>query len=113
MQALFGFDYLIECYLPAAKRRYGYFTLPILWDGRLAARMDCKAERKESRLHILHLAVEPSVVQTDAFFQALCHELESFLAFNQCNRLRLHRTSPDQLLPALQSVINKSELLES
>ncbi|MDF1860362.1 MAG: crosslink repair DNA glycosylase YcaQ family protein [Verrucomicrobiales bacterium] len=113
MQALFGFDYLIECYLPAAKRRYGYFTLPILWDGRLAARMDCKAERKESRLHILHLALEPGVVQTDAFFQALCRELESFLTFNQCSRLRLHRTSPDQLLPGLQAAIKNSELLES
>ncbi len=106
MQALFGFDYLIECYLPAAKRRYGYFTLPILWDGRLAGRMDCKAERKESRLHIQHLALEPFLVKTDAFCQALCKELESFMQFNHCDSLHLHRTSPEQVKPLLQAVIN-------
>lgn len=106
MQALFGFDYLIECYLPAAKRRYGYFSLPILWDGKLAARMDCKAERKESRLHLHHLAMEPWLVKIDAFFLALRKELKTFLAFNHCNHLRLHRTSPANIKPAVQKVIN-------
>ena len=48
MQMLFGFDYLIECYVPEAKRQYGYFSLPVLWNGKLVARMDCKAERKKS-----------------------------------------------------------------
>jgi len=37
MKALFGFDYQIECYVPAAKRKYGYFSLPVLWDGKLVA----------------------------------------------------------------------------
>jgi uncharacterized protein YcaQ len=110
IQHLFGFDYLIECYLPAAKRRYGYFTLPVLWDGRLAARMDCKAERKESLLHIHHLALEPWLVKTEPFFQALRKELESFMRFNHCTRLRLHRTSPEHVKPALQALIDDIEL---
>lgn len=110
MHTLFGFDYLIECYLPAAKRRYGYFTLPVLWDGRLAARMDCKAERKESLLHIHHLALEPWLVKIDAFFQALHKELESFMQFNHCNRLHVHKTSPDHVKPALQAVIHDSDV---
>ena len=42
---VFGFDYTIECYLPEAKRRYGYFALPILFADRLVGRMDCKAHR--------------------------------------------------------------------
>ncbi len=106
MKALFGFDYLIECYVPEAKRRYGYFSLPILWDGKLVARMDCKAERKESLLHIHHLALEPCVLKTDEFFLALRKELKSFLKFNHCNQLRIHRTSPANVKPELQSVIN-------
>ena len=57
MQALFDFDYRLECYVPEAKRRYGYFSLPILWDGKLVARMDCKNERRESLLHILIIVV--------------------------------------------------------
>jgi len=106
MQALFDFDYLIECYVPQAKRQYGYFSLPILWDGKLVARMDCKAERKESLLHIYHLALEPSLTQPDAFTLALCKELQSFLRFNHCSRLKLHRTSPPNIRPLLQTAID-------
>ncbi|MEM6452443.1 MAG: crosslink repair DNA glycosylase YcaQ family protein [Cyanobacteria bacterium P01_D01_bin.105] len=106
MKALFGFDYLIECYVPEAKRRYGYFSLPILWDGKLVARMDCKAERRESLLHIHHLVLEPTVAKTDALFLALRKELELFLQFNQCNKLQLHRTSPTKVKPVLKIVLN-------
>jgi uncharacterized protein YcaQ len=102
MKALFGFEYLIECYVPEAKRRYGYFSLPILWDGKLVARMDCKAERKKSLLHIMHLALEPGLIKTDAFAQALTKELVSFLQFNECNSLRLHNISPAGFKPVLE-----------
>lgn len=110
LQILFEFDYLIECYLPAAKRRYGYFTLPILWDGRLAARMDCKAERKESLLHIHHLALESWLAKPDSFFEALRKEMKSFMTFNHCKRLCLHRTSPASVKETLQTVIADSLL---
>ena len=106
MQMLFGFDYQLECYVPEAKRQYGYFSLPVLWDGKLVARMDCKAERKKSLLHIHHLALEPWLVKTDDFFLALHKELASFLQFNSCSHLRLHKTSPANFKPALQTVIN-------
>ena len=110
MQALFGFDYQIECYVPEAKRRYGYFSLPILWQGKLVARMDCKADRKKSVLHIRHLAVETGLTKTDAFLTALHKELRSFARFNNCSDLRLHQTTPANLKPALQSVINLAPL---
>ncbi|MDF1657156.1 MAG: crosslink repair DNA glycosylase YcaQ family protein [Verrucomicrobiales bacterium] len=97
MQALFDFDYLIECYVPAAKRQYGYFALPVLWDGRLVARMDCKVERKKSVLNIHHLALEPWLVKPDAFLTALEGELAAFMRFNRCDRLVVHRTSPSNI----------------
>lgn len=106
IKELFGFDYQLECYVPEAKRRYGYFSLPVLWGGKLVARMDCKTERKKSLLHIHHLALEPGRVKTDAFALALYKELESFLQFNNCSILRLHRTSPASFKPVLQAVIN-------
>jgi uncharacterized protein YcaQ len=105
MKALFDFDYQVECYVPEAKRRYGYFVLPVLWGGTLVARMDCKADRKQSVLHINHLAVEPGIVKTDSFCLALARELESFMEFNNCKSVLLHRTSPTRFKPVLRAAI--------
>lgn len=102
MQALFGFHYTLECYVPAAKRQYGYFSLPLLWDGRVVGRMDFKAERKNALLHIHHLVLESTVLNIDAFTRALSKELKAFLKFNQCNRIRIHRTSTAYLKQVLQ-----------
>lgn len=106
IKALFGFDYLIECYMPEAKRRYGYFCLPILWDGKLVARMDCSTERNKQLLHIHHLALESNVLKIEELFLALCKELELFLQFNRCNKIRLHRTSPAKFKLDFQILIN-------
>ena len=106
VKALFGFDYLIECYVPEAKRKYGYFSLPILWDGKLVARMDCRTKKNESLLHIHHLALEPGFSECDAFFLALRKELDSFLHFNHCSKIRLHKTSPASVKSELQAVLN-------
>ena len=105
MKALFNFDYLIECYLPEAKRQYGYFSLPILWDGKLVARIDCKAERKASLLHINHLALEPWLAKTDAFSIALAKELKAFMKFNACNQIVLHRTTPTPFKSVLETAM--------
>lgn len=106
MQVLFGFDYQIECYVPEAKRQYGYFSLPILWDGRLVARMDCKANRKTCCLHINHLVLEPWLKKIDAFASALQKELTSFMAFNSCSHFKLHRTSPSHLKAELDHALS-------
>ena len=104
VQALFGFDYLLECYVPKAKRQYGYFSLPILWDGDLVARMDCKVERKKRTLHIHHLALEPTISNIDAFLLAWHQGLISFLRFNHCDTVELHRTTPANIKDKLEHV---------
>ncbi|HZU86304.1 MAG TPA: crosslink repair DNA glycosylase YcaQ family protein, partial [Anaerolineaceae bacterium] len=58
---LFGFDYTIECYTPAAKRVYGYFTLPILHRGALVGRVDAKAHRKDKIFEVRALHLEEGV----------------------------------------------------
>ena len=97
MTALFDFDYLIECYVPEAKRQYGYFSLPILWQGELVARMDCKVERKKGCLNINNLVLEGKLQQQDAFIEALTQELSYFMAFNQSHYCVVHKTSPSTL----------------
>ncbi|WP_417345345.1 winged helix-turn-helix domain-containing protein [Ferrimonas sp.] len=89
--ALFRFDYQLECYLPRGKRQYGYFCLPILWDGRLVARADCKAHRQQKHLEVMSLHLEPGLRRRDAFMSALEQELSRFAAFNHCHRVSISR----------------------
>jgi uncharacterized protein YcaQ len=60
-KALFGFDYKIEVYVPAAQRIHGYYSLPILHEGRLIGRLDPKNHREERRLDVrsAHFAPRP------------------------------------------------------
>ena len=53
---LFGFEYVLEMYKPAAQRRWGYFALPIVYDDRLVGKLDAKADRKAGllRVHAVH-----------------------------------------------------------
>jgi len=59
--ALFDFDYAIECYTPAAKRKYGYFVLPILSRGKLIGRADAKAHRTSGIFELKSVHLEPGV----------------------------------------------------
>jgi uncharacterized protein YcaQ len=103
MQDLFGFDYLLECYVPEAKRQYGYFCLPILWENELVARMDCKVNKKEAVLDIYTLALEPSLLKKEAFALALCKELLLFALFNGCKAFVLHNSLPSEFKSIFQS----------
>lgn len=85
LSTLFEFDYRIECYVPAAKRQYGYFCLPLLYADRLVGRIDCKVHRREKRLEVIRLHLEdPNMQDRDEFLQALELELQRFSVFNQC-----------------------------
>jgi len=109
MHALFNFDYQIECYVPAPKRTFGYFSLPIVWDGKLVARMDCKADRKESVLHILHIALEDHLGKTEAFSLALWKELRAFMKFNDCKSFMLHKSTPASFMEVFKNSIKNEE----
>jgi uncharacterized protein YcaQ len=52
MTELFEFDYYLEMYKPAAKRRWGYYALPILHGDRLVGKLDARADRKDGELQI-------------------------------------------------------------
>ena len=76
---LLGFRYTVEIYVPAAKRKYGYYVLPILHDGRLVGRLDPKLHRDRGVLEIRALHVEPDFAPT-ARFGAGLHDAVADLA---------------------------------
>ena len=52
LDALFGFDYLLEMYKPVAQRIWGYYALPVLYGDRLVGKLDATAERDEGVLRV-------------------------------------------------------------
>lgn len=99
--ALFNFDYRIECYTPAAKRQYGYFTLPILQRGRLIGRLDPKAFRKEGVFEVKALHLEPSVVLTDELVDDLATTLRACAAWHTTPQVVVRWSNHPQLMPLL------------
>jgi uncharacterized protein YcaQ len=84
-QDVFQFNYLIECYVPAPKRQFGYFCLPILYGDQFVARADCKAHRKQGVFEIKSMHYEPGFIPNKEFSQALSHAIDSFSKFNGCS----------------------------
>ena len=80
---LFNFDYKIEVYTPAPKRKYGYFTLPILYNNALIGRIDPKAHRKEGIFEVKALHLEPGVVVDDALVAELKAALQACAAWHK------------------------------
>jgi len=78
-QELFDFEYTLEMYKPAAKRRWGYFALPILHDDRLVGKVDATADRSASVLRVN--AIHEDVKFTRAMTKAVQSELEDLASW--------------------------------
>ena len=101
---LFGFDYAIECYVPAGKRRYGYFSLPILFGDDLIGRMDSKADRRTGTLTVNLLHLEPRV-KPGLVRDPLSQALNAFARDNGCSRVVLGATDPASLKDELARLL--------
>jgi hypothetical protein len=78
-QELFDFEYALEMYKPAGKRRWGYFALPILHEDRLVGKLDAAADRKASVLRVN--AIHEDVKFTRAMTKAVLAELEDLASW--------------------------------
>lgn len=87
-KAVFGFDYQIEIYVPAAKRIYGYYVLPFLLGERFAGRVDLKADRKASILLVQAAYVEAGL-DPKAVAEALALELGHMARWLGLDRIKV------------------------
>jgi len=76
---LFDFDYILEMYKPAAKRRWGYFALPVLHHDSLVGKLDAKADRKAGTLTVN--ALHEDVCFTNAMRSDVESEIEALAAW--------------------------------
>ena len=103
---LFDFDYRLECYTPAPKRRYGYFTLPILRRGALVGRLDAKAHRQAGIFEVKSLHLEPGVRTTPALAADLAASLRRIAAWHATPQVALVDCDPVSFQPMLKAALD-------
>ncbi|PKO10763.1 MAG: hypothetical protein CVU40_03695 [Chloroflexi bacterium HGW-Chloroflexi-2] len=101
---LFNFEFSIECYLPVPKRKYGYFSLPILHDGQLIGRMDPKAHRKEKIFEIKSLHFESWFTPDEHFLDQFTKTLKNFANWHQTPKILIPENLDEQLKKKLSSL---------
>ena len=109
----FDFNYQIEVYVPQAKRKYGYYSLPILWRDRFVGRVDVKADRKQKVLLLQYLSIEEkelaslSSQQADGFLAALVASISDYQDFNDCEHCRLVACSSRDFQQRLSTLLDR------
>ncbi|HEX8037562.1 MAG TPA: crosslink repair DNA glycosylase YcaQ family protein [Chryseosolibacter sp.] len=104
LRDFFDFDYQVECFVPEAKRKYGYFSLPVLVGDTFVARMDSKADRKQKTLSIHNLHFEPVKI-TRPMTTKVCDAIRAFARFNDCKTISIARSNDKQLLKAFREAL--------
>ena len=102
---LFGFDYRIECYTPASKRRYGYYNMPILHRGRLVGRLDPSYDRRTRTLTVRALHLESDVRPGAPLARAVAGALGDLLGFLGGQDIGILRSDPPEFAAVVQRAV--------
>ena len=87
--SLWNFRYSWEIYTPADKRKYGYYTLPILWGEQFIGRIEAAANHKNKTLLVKNIWFEPGVRKTQRLRSAIDRTLNRFAKFNGCTAVEV------------------------
>jgi uncharacterized protein YcaQ len=100
---LFGFEYTLECYTPAAKRTYGYYVLPILHRGRLVGRLDAKAHRQEGLFEVIGIWLEAGVTASSALVAGIAAAITECAGWHGTPRIAIQRSQPRGLATLIRA----------
>ena len=93
-ELFWGFRQSLEAYLPAARRIYGYYCMPILHKDRLVGRFDPKLERKQAILRLKALYLEQGVKPDEELVQDIAACMRDFMAFHAAKELVIEHSEP-------------------
>ena len=91
--------------MPAQKRVYGYFCLPILCGDRFIGRLDPKADRKSKTFFIRNLCFESTFKDFEQVLQPLAAKIRDLALFNNCDRIVIEKTEPKPITRQLMTLI--------
>jgi len=107
LRSLWSFDYLWEVYVPEAKRRWGYYVLPMLFGERFVGRIEPRLDRKERKLRILGVWFEPDFdpIETPGFIPALRDAIEAYRSFVGADSIAWPRTRPGRAIARVLTIV--------
>ncbi|MFZ0082618.1 MAG: crosslink repair DNA glycosylase YcaQ family protein [Trebonia sp.] len=104
LASLFAYDYVWEGFFPPARRRWGYYVLPIVFGDRFAGRIEPRIDRDRARVEVLNVWWEDGFAprRADGFVEAMRDALRAYLRFAgaDCLEWASHLTMEDRLFPA-------------
>ncbi len=106
-RAVFNFDFALECYLPQEKRRYGYFSLPILDQGKLIGRLDPKAHRKEGIFEVRSLYLEEGVEVSNALAARLSGAIQRCARWHGTPQVAVTQSDPPGFVDILKQSLSE------
>ncbi len=100
VRGIFDFDFVFECYVTEAKRRFGYYCLPILFGDTFVGRMDCKAHRARGLFEIKHLYVERPL--PESFDAAFGSAVWDYARLTGCDDVHVSDVTPARDKPRIE-----------
>ena len=113
--SLFGFDYVWELFVPPAKRRWGWYVLPMLFRDRLVGRIEPRIDRAEARVQVLDVWWEDGFAprRAEGFVDAMRDALRAYLRFAGASRLEWAPAPPNGEAALPHSPVTRSSARRS
>jgi uncharacterized protein YcaQ len=105
---MFDFDYTIECYTPAPKRKFGYFVLPILRRGQLVGRLDAKAHRADGVFEVKAIYLEAEIVADSELVGDIACAIDACARWHRTPNVVVRRSDPKGFAKQLRAQLKSS-----
>ncbi|MBA3706706.1 MAG: winged helix-turn-helix domain-containing protein, partial [Bacteroidetes bacterium] len=84
---IFKYDYILECYVPHHKRKFGYFCLPVLFGDKFIGKIDAKADRKAKLFIVKNIFLEKKIKMSRSLMLSFEKQLIDFAKFTGCEKI--------------------------